>query len=278
MGQPLTKLSAEEETQLTQTIEMFEVITQGQPQDYQSLEILKEAYAKLGREDDLTRTSKRVAEAYVMMGQLSSAILEYESLLQRMPEDAEVQTALATIEAKAREFNSTPTTSDDTTIEHAPAGRKVASCIDDGSKGMRKLFVDGKQISEQDFKLCWTPPDYDAPPGTITTPFIQALAEKSILTVDRSLKLLMDKTRLGYIPMSRYDTDIEVAKKFDPELCRRWCILPFDRMSKTVLVATANPFNQQATMELEQSQVAQRILFYLASPLDIQKAIRSTFR
>ena len=36
------KLSAEEEAQLTQTVEMFEVITQGQPQDYQSLEILKE--------------------------------------------------------------------------------------------------------------------------------------------------------------------------------------------------------------------------------------------
>ena len=38
-----------EEAQLIQTVEMFEVITQSQPQDYQSLEILKEAYAKLGQ-------------------------------------------------------------------------------------------------------------------------------------------------------------------------------------------------------------------------------------
>jgi len=37
-------LTASEEAQLQQTIEMFEVITQSQPQDYQSLEILKEAY------------------------------------------------------------------------------------------------------------------------------------------------------------------------------------------------------------------------------------------
>ena len=42
-------LSTSEEAQLAQTIEMFEVITQSQPQDYQSLEILKEAYFKLGR-------------------------------------------------------------------------------------------------------------------------------------------------------------------------------------------------------------------------------------
>ena len=58
-------LSSSEEAQLTQTIEMFEVITQSQPQDYQSLEILKEAYLKLGRQKDVVNTSKRIAQAYV---------------------------------------------------------------------------------------------------------------------------------------------------------------------------------------------------------------------
>ena len=80
-------VTSNEEAQLAQTIEMFEVITQSQPQDYRSLEILKEAYAKLGREKDVVNTSKRVAKAYVLMGQLSSAILEYESILQRRPDD-----------------------------------------------------------------------------------------------------------------------------------------------------------------------------------------------
>ena len=64
-------LTQSEEAQLAQTVEMFEVITQSQPQDYQSLEILKEAYLKLGRESDVIGTSKRIAQAYVQMGQLS---------------------------------------------------------------------------------------------------------------------------------------------------------------------------------------------------------------
>mgnify|MGYP000924644269 CR=1 FL=1 len=277
MGLPLIKISAEEEAQLTQTIEMFEVITQGQPQDYQSLEILKEAYVKLGREDELIRTSKRVAEAYVMMGQLSSAILEYESLLQHKPDDPEVQAALRDIESKAREFSVTPT-SDDTTIEVAPPGRRVATCIDDGSKGMKKVFVDGKFISDHDFTNCWIAPDYDPPAGSIAVPFIQSLADRSILPVERSIKILMDKTRLGYMPLSRYDSDVEIARKFDADLCRRWCLFPFDRMSKTVLVATANPFNKQAVLELEQTMVAPRFQFYLANPADITKAIRTSFR
>src|SRR6476619_2150435 len=97
-------LTPSEEAQLGQTIEMFEVITQSQPQDYQSLEILKEAYSKLGREKDVIGTSKRIAQAYVQMGQLSSAILEYETILQRFPEDPDVKAALAKIETKANNF------------------------------------------------------------------------------------------------------------------------------------------------------------------------------
>src|SRR6266700_4184940 len=100
----VSTLSPGEEAQLGQTLEMFEVITQSQPHDYQSLEILKEAYSKLGREKDVIGTSKRIAEAYVQMGQLSSAILEYETILQRCPDDPDVQAALQRIESKATNF------------------------------------------------------------------------------------------------------------------------------------------------------------------------------
>src|SRR5688500_19075466 len=106
-------LTANEEAQLLQTIEMFEVITQSQPLDCQSLEILKEAYSKLAREPDVVNTSKRIAEAYVHLGQLSSAILEYESILQRSPDDPDVQKALLEIENKANSFSSPPPSSGD---------------------------------------------------------------------------------------------------------------------------------------------------------------------
>src|SRR3989454_2515669 len=108
-----------EEAQLGQTIEMFEVITQSQPYDYQSLEILKEAYSKLGREKDVVGTSKRIAQAYVQMGQLSSAILEYETILQRFPDDPDVQAALKQIESKANSFPVEPLTPDTATLTKA---------------------------------------------------------------------------------------------------------------------------------------------------------------
>jgi tetratricopeptide (TPR) repeat protein len=282
-------LTASEEAQLQQTIEMFEVITQSQPQDYQSLEILKEAYQKLGRDKDVANTSKRIAQAYVMMGQLSSAILEYESVLQRCPDDAEVLAALSEIENKANTLNSQAAPSDSgdnntkiltksTAARARSAEPKGPACeIDDGRQTLHKLFVDSKVISAGDFDLCWVKPDMSATPGKVYEPFIQLLADKGVLPLEKSLKIIADKHRCGYLPLERYDIDVELARSMPAATLQRWCVLPFDRMSKSILVATANPFNKRAAQELEES-VQQRLVWYLTSPQDLIKALRKVIR
>ena len=92
-----------------------------------------------------------------------------------------------------------------------------------------------------------------------------------------SLRLLVDKSRLPYLPLDRYDVDMDLARGFPADVCRRWCVLPFDRMSKSILVATANPFNQQAAKELAEA-TTHRLLWYLASPNDIVSNLRKAFR
>ena len=283
-----TALSQSEIAQLMQTIEMFEVITQSQPQDYQSLEILKEAYSKLGRDEEMVRTAKRIAQAYLQLGQLSSAILEYETILQRYPNDPDVLAAMKQIEAKAA---SLPAGGAEPAATEAPTppGRAgearpsagpapvAPAAVEDGRQAMRKLFVDSKVIAAADFDACWPVVDPSAPPDGVVEPFVQRLADKSILPLETSLKLLCDKTRLGYVPLERYDPDLDLARTFPASTCRRWCVLPFDRMSKSVLVATANPFNQQAARELA-AATPWRLLWYLAPPVEIVKYLRRAFR
>jgi hypothetical protein len=278
-------ISPSEEAQLSQTIEMFEVITQSQPQDYQSLEILKEAYSKLGREKEVVGTSKRIAQAYVQLGQLSSAILEYETILQRFPDDPDVRAALKEIENKATTFSAQPTASDmnapanPAAASRAPksAGKAPPAEVDDGRLAMRKIFVDGKIISAGDFDLCWTTPDLTAPVSGVSDPFIQVLADKGIVPSDKSLKMLIEKARLAYLPLDKYDVDPDLSRSFPADICRRWCILPFDRMSKSVLVVTANPFNRQAARELSEA-TKNRLLWYLAPPTEIVSSLRKIFR
>jgi hypothetical protein len=282
----VSTLSPSEEAQLSQTVEMFEVITQSQPQDYQSLEILKEAYSKLGREKDVVGTAKRIAQAYVQMGQLSSAILEYETILQRYPNDPDVQSALKEIETKASSFPIDPPAetppqvkrNGDTVALHKSAVKpSPVTDVDDGRRNMHKIFVDSKIITVGDFDLCWPRVDLSSRPTGVVEPFIQVLGEKGIMPVDKSLKLLSDKSRFAYLPLNQYDIDIDMARTFSAETCQRWCVLPFDRMSKSILVATANPFNQQAGKELATAS-GQRLLWYLVPPAELVKNIRKAFR
>jgi tetratricopeptide (TPR) repeat protein len=277
-------LNSSEEAQLQQTIEMFEVIAQSQPNDCQSLEILKEAYTKLGREQDVINTSKRIAQAYMQMGQLSSAILEYETVLQRQPDDADVQAALRQIEDKANNVaaqdagvESVATVSQPDTTQFQKKTRAVAMEIDDGRKTMHKIFVETKIISAGDFDLCWRSVDMTSAVSDVVEPFIYTLSEKNILHVEKSLKLLADKSRTAYLPLDKYDVDIDLLRGFPAEICRRWCIVPFDRMSKSILVGTANPFNQQAVKDLSEA-TTHRLLWYLAPPADLIHNLRKAFR
>jgi tetratricopeptide (TPR) repeat protein len=274
-------LTSDEQAQLQQTIEMFEAIAQSQPHDYQSLEILKEAYLKLGLDEELQDASKRIAKAYVDMGQLSSAILEYETILQRFPGNNEISTALAEIESQATSISTVVDEIAEVADSEAPQVGSIPSPasfehLDDGAGAMQKLFVDGKHISLTEFQLCW--PDVSAlEPGSILTPFLQNLIDKNMMPLDTALKLLVDKSRLCYFPLELYDIQIDLTRSYAADVCRRWCVLPMDQIGNTVIVATTNPFNARAMHELQQSQ-SNRIHWYIASPVELNREIGKAFR
>jgi tetratricopeptide (TPR) repeat protein len=275
--------AAPEDQQLLQTIEMFEVITQSQPNDIQSLEILKEAYGKLARQAEFVETSRKIAEAYVAMGQLSSAILEYESILQRFPDDPEVIKALNEIEGRAISVSAAPPAFETDFVTRGESGGPTSTSpaavadYEDGRASMHKLFVGSKELSESDFDLCWVRPSLAENPAQVIEPFIQVLADRALVTLEKSLKLLTDNTGLCHIPLDKYDFDIELARSFPRELCQRWCVLPFDRLSKSILIATTNPFNKQAALDFE-AACKTRLLWYLASPIELSKGLRKVFR
>src|ERR1700761_7312417 len=95
-----TSLSSEEQEQILQTIEMFEVITQANPQDCQSMDILKDAYQRVGKQTEALSVARRLADTYVELGQYSAAMLEYEGILQKDPDNAEVIAALGDVEGR----------------------------------------------------------------------------------------------------------------------------------------------------------------------------------
>jgi hypothetical protein len=271
-------LTQDEQDQIQQTIEMFEVITQSQPLDYQSLEILREAYAQVDRQEDVIATSRRIADAYVQLGQVSSAILEYETILQQCPDDKEAQETLEKLVQQTGSLSGAQGEETGHTVMLRKKGISVSpENVDDGRKSMFKVFVDSKIITKDDFEPLWQLPDLTREPEDVVDPFIQRLADKALLPIDQSLKILSDKTRMAYLPLERYETDIELTRAFPAEVCRRWCVLPFDRMSKSILVVTANPFSQQAARDVA-AYTDNRLVWFLGQPVEITKNLRKAFR
>src|ERR1700757_5004383 len=79
---------------------MFEAITQTQPDDYQSLEILKEAYTKVGKQEDALKVSRRLSEAYFNVGSYTLAMQECEAILVKEPNAPDILAMLGDIETR----------------------------------------------------------------------------------------------------------------------------------------------------------------------------------
>ncbi len=281
-------ISEEELQQLRRTVEMFEAITESQPGDYQSLEILKEAYNKLSRKADGLRVSKKLAEAYVKIGQISQAILEYEGIVQEYPNDEQAIAALAELDAKTSKIgvqhpSAAPSLAEDskpTPPAGVPAGAPAISVMrskaEEGDRTLAHVLVTEKFITQQAADpLLKKLKEMRAAAGENTHPLslVQLLANEQIAKLDDILTLLADKSGLPYLPLSIYDVDRDIACLLPQDICWEFTVIPFDLISRSVLIATANPFDQ-ATRKQIQAMLSYNIFWYISPPSEIASAIR----
>lgn len=276
--------SPEEIQQLRRTVEMFEAITESQPDDYQSLEILKEAYAKLGQHDDLRRISLKLARAYQQVGQLSQAILEYEGLLQRNPHDAEARAALAEIESKTSQLRARSETGGTQEISTSPTTVASGNQLQarDGLAGacaLAEILVAEKITTRQALaplleKLKSEAAGASARGEPLT--LVQLILDQQLIKFDDLFEVLVAKSGKPYLPLSWYDVDRDAVLLLPREVCFRHCIVPFDLISRSVLVATSNPFDEVARNEVE-SLLDYNLFWYLTPPAEIIGALRSVY-
>jgi tetratricopeptide (TPR) repeat protein len=283
-----TNISEEEVQQLLRTVEMFEAITESQPGDYQSLEILKEAYNKLSRKDDGLRVSKKLAQAYVNIGQISQAILEYEGLLQEYPNDAGVVAALGELEQKTSKLTAQHPTAAPLLTEDskpstpaggsagAPALSTARAKADDGDRALANMMIADKFVTPQAVEpLLQRLKTIRENPSDKSQPFslVQLLVSEQIAKLDDVLTLLIDKSGLPYVPLSIYDVDRDVACLLPIDICLQFCIVPFDLISRSVLIATANPCDQSLRKQVE-TMLDYNVFWYVSSPAEIMTALR----
>jgi tetratricopeptide (TPR) repeat protein len=280
-------LSEEEHSQIVQTIEMFEVITQTQPDDYQSLEILKEAYQKVGRAEDSFKASRRLAEAYFSAGSYTLAMQECEVILLKEPNAPEILAMLGDIETRLQAAGHAIATdgSKSGLIEagangaHGGAlvdlqhGKNALNSEDRGDEHLAKFLVMQQLFTEDQVTKAVETVKHlnkDLSGQSLAASLLDKLCRQDTDKVDQSLSSLIDRTKFAYVPLEYYDVDRQIAT-----LGRLY--VPFDLISRTIMVACCNPFDA-AGREAVQQSLDYAVAWYLARPESIIRALQDIYR
>ena len=293
-------LSEEEHNQIVQTIEMFEAITQTQPDDYQSLEILKEAYSKIGKPDDSLRISRRLAEAYFNVGSFTNAMQECEVILMKEPNAPDILAMLGEIETRLQASgqaiaSARATGSKNGLINKAMPVDTQSSLIDIGSRSgeskqsnlndrgddhLAKFLIVQQLFSEREVgeslnnvqKL-----NKDLSGQALAVSLLDDLCHDNVERLEKVLSALIDRTKFAYVPLEYYDLDRQIAPMLPEHLTLGRLFVPFDLVSRTMMVACCNPFDAEGREAVQQS-VDYTVMWYLARPSALIRSLQSIYR
>jgi tetratricopeptide (TPR) repeat protein len=296
-------LSEEEHSQIVQTIEMFEVILQTQPDDYQSLEILKEAYQKVGRADDSLKTSRRLAEAYFNVGSYTLAMQECEVILLKEPNAPEILAMLGDIETRLQAAGHTIVATgskngliaqtsgngvngltrkgpDDGGLMDLQQSRHGQNLQDRGDDHLAKFLVMQQLFTEDQVEKAMETVktlNKDLSGQALGASLLDKICRQDTDKLDAALSQLIDRTKFAYVPVEYYDVDRQIPRMLPDNLTIGRLFLPFDLISRTIMVACCNPFDA-AGREAVQQSLDYTVTWYLARPGAIIKSLQDVYR
>ena len=271
---------------------MFEAITQTQPDDYQSLEILKEAYQKVGRQEDFIRVSRRLAEAYFNAGSHTNAMQECEAILLREPNAPDILAMLGEIETRLQSSGQAIVSAsgnngvDDTDGSLIDIGSrtgkvgKLANLHERGDDHLAKFLIVQQLFGEEEVNaalVAITQLNKDLSGQALAASLLDELCKENAARLETVLSALIDRTKFAYVPLEYYDVDRQIAPMLPEYLTVGRLFVPFDLVSRTVMVACCNPFDSTGREAFQQS-VDYTVAWYLAKPAAIVKNLQSIYR
>ncbi|MCK5012667.1 MAG: hypothetical protein KAS66_02520 [Candidatus Omnitrophica bacterium] len=79
----------------------------------------------------------------------------------------------------------------------------------------------------------------------------EVLVELKFATEKDIAQALTCQYGFPYLPLSSYEIDAEVIRSVPQNVCRQFCLVPIDKIGKSLTVAMSNPLNVQALEDVE---------------------------
>ena len=80
-----------------------------------------------------------------------------------------------------------------------------------------------------------------------------------------------------YLPLANYEIDQEVVRAVPENVCRQFCLIPIDKIGKSLTLAMANPLNIQAIEDVE-LVAGCTVQTFVSTTTDIKKAIAKYYK
>jgi len=82
--------------------------------------------------------------------------------------------------------------------------------------------------------------------------FGEALVQMKLGTEEDVVQALTCQYGFPYLPLANYEIAPEVVATVPLKLCRQYCLVPIDKIGRSLTLAMANPLNVQASEDVEQ--------------------------
>jgi len=102
--------------------------------------------------------------------------------------------------------------------------------------------------------------------------FGEALVKMKAGTEEDVVQALTCQYGFPYLPLANYEIAPEVVATIPLELCRKYCLVPIDKIGRSLTLAMANPLNLQALEEAEKSSACS-VQAFVSTATEIINAI-----
>jgi len=79
----------------------------------------------------------------------------------------------------------------------------------------------------------------------------EVLVELKFATEKDIAQALTCQYGFPYLPLSSYEIDSEVVRSVPEKICKQFCLVPIDKIGKSLTIAMSNPLNLRALEDVE---------------------------
>lgn len=107
--------------------------------------------------------------------------------------------------------------------------------------------------------------------------FGEVLVQLKFATEEDIAQALTYQYGFPYLPLANYEIDPEILNSVPQDVCRKFCLIPIDKIGKSLTLAMSDPLNMNAIDDIELITDC-AVQTFVSTSTDIKEAIDKYYR